>query len=132
MECYSFIHEYYELNQKQDLTFILFGFFLRFLIFLSFRFLCGCRFLFSNRRFFLGLAPAALLPLDPSQDPLPEGPPRVIAAGEFGLDFAFEFDEPGTYLVVCNLNPHFLFPHAGVRMFQFITGIGDDDDDDDD
>ena len=31
-------------------------------------------------------------PLDPSQDPLPQGPPRVIAAGQFGSDFA-TFDE---------------------------------------
>ena len=75
-------------------------------------------------------------PLDPSQDPLPQGPPRVIAAGEFGMDFAFEFEDAGTYLVVCNLNPHFLFPYPGPdesRMFRFITVTdGDDEDDEDD
>ena len=81
------------------------------------------------------LPPAALAPLDPSQDPLPQGPPRVIAAGEFGKDFVFEFDEPGTYLVVCNINPHFLFPYPGPvesRMFQTIIVTDDDGDGDDD
>ena len=83
--------------------------------------------------------PLPEFPLDPSQDPLPQGPPRVIAAGEFGSDFVFEFEDPGTYLVICNINPHFLFPYPGPeesRMFRTITvtdgdGDGDGDDDDD-
>ena len=62
--------------------------------------------------------------LDPDADPLPDG---VIAAGQFGGDLSFTFDEPGTYLVICNITFHF-----GEGMLRFVTVLDDDGDDDDD
>ena len=69
--------------------------------------------------------PGFPIPLDPDVVDLPDG---VIAAWQLGADLTFTFEEPGTYLIIYNITPHFAFGN----MFRFVTVVDDLDDDDDD
>ena len=63
-----------------------------------------------------GIRPADIEP-DPAAFPFVNDPDARIAVSVPTLDYSFTFDEPGKYLVICNITPHFV----GAQMWGWVV-----------
>lgn len=74
-----------------------------------------------NNLYYLGINPGP----NPPPSPLPPGVPPIPANASNAPNRveSVSFNEPGTYLVICNVRPHFLD-----GMIAFVRVTGDDDD----